>query len=209
MQKNLIHVAIVEDDRDICQTLALIIDGTPGYSCKKIFQNCESAIPEITTYRPDVVLMDINLPGMSGIEGTQKLKTALPDLDIIMLTIQMDDHSIFESLKAGASGYLIKNTPPAELLQAITEVHEGGAPMSTRIARKVLASFRTHSESPLSDRESEILRQLCDGQNYKVIAENLFVSGHTIRTHIKNIYRKLHVNSRAEAVKKAIKDKLI
>lgn len=205
----MIHVAIVEDDKDICQTLALIIDGTPGYSCQKTFHDCESAIPVLITYRPDVVLMDINLPGMSGIEGAKKLKTALPDLDILMLTVQADDHSVFESLRAGATGYLIKSTPPAELLQAISEVFEGGAPMSSQIARKVLQSFRPTSESPLSERETEILRQLCDGQNYKVIAENLFVSGHTIRTHIKNIYQKLHVNSRAEAVKKAMKDKLI
>ncbi|MEZ4775178.1 MAG: response regulator transcription factor [Bacteroidia bacterium] len=205
----MIHVAIIEDDKDICQTLALIIDGTPGYSCLKTFHDCESAIPDLTAFRPDVVLMDINLPGMSGIEGTKKLKTILPDLDILMLTVQADDNSVFESLRAGATGYLIKSTPPVELLQAISEVKEGGAPMSSQIARKVLQSFRTTSENPLTARETEILQQLCDGQNYKVIAENLFVSGHTIRTHVKNIYKKLHVNSRGEAVKKAIKDKLI
>ncbi|MDX2250261.1 MAG: response regulator transcription factor [Bacteroidia bacterium] len=205
----MIHVAIVEDDKDICQTLALIIDGTTGYSCQKTFHDCETALPVLISFRPDVALMDINLPGMSGIEGVKKLKAALPDLDILMLTVQADDNSVFESLRAGASGYLIKSTPPAELLAAITEVHEGGAPMSTQIARKVLQSFHTSSQTPLSERETEILRQLCDGQNYKVIAENLFVSGHTIRTHIKNIYKKLHVNSRGQAVKKAMKDKLI
>jgi DNA-binding NarL/FixJ family response regulator len=205
----MIHVAIIEDDHDIRQTLSLIIDGTPGYSCAKAYEDCESALDELIAYRPDVILMDINLPGMSGIEGVKKLKAALPDQDILMLTIQVDDHSVFESLRAGAAGYLMKDTPPAALLSAIKEVSEGGAPMSTKIARKVLQSFRTAPKSPLSDRETEILRQLCDGQNYKVIAENLFVSGHTVRTHIKNIYKKLHVNSRAEAVKKALKDKLI
>ena len=205
----MIHVAIVEDDHDIRQTLALIIEGTPGYSCAKAYEDCESAIDELLSYRPDVVLMDINLPGMSGIEGVKKLKEGLPDLDILMLTIQVDDQSVFNSLRAGAAGYLMKDTPPASLLNAIKEVTEGGAPMSANIARKVLQSFRTAPKSPLSDRETEILRQLCDGQNYKVIAENLFVSGHTVRTHIKNIYKKLHVNSRAEAVKKALKDKLV
>lgn len=205
----MIHVAIVEDDHDIRRTLALIIDGTPGFSCQFDYTDCETAVPGILKYRPDVVLMDINLPGMSGIEGVKKLKAKLPDLDIIMLTIQVDDHSVFESICAGATGYMIKSTPPASLLQAIQEVHEGGAPMSANIARKVLGSFKRSAESPLSDRETEILRLLCEGQNYKGIAEAIFVSGHTVRSHIKNIYRKLHVNSRAEAVKKAIRDKLV
>lgn len=205
----MIHVAIVEDDHDIRRTLALIIDGTPGFTCQFDYTDCESAIPEILKYKPDVVLMDINLPGMSGIEGVKKLKAKVPTLDIIMLTIQVDDHSVFESICAGATGYMIKSTPPANLLQAIQEVHAGGAPMSANIARKVLGSFKRNSESPLSDRETEILRLLCEGQNYKGIAETLFVSGHTVRSHIKNIYRKLHVNSRAEAVKKAIRDKLV
>ncbi|MCL4167024.1 UNVERIFIED_CONTAM: hypothetical protein GTU68_038340 [Idotea baltica] len=153
--------------------------------------------------------MDINLPGMSGIEGVKLLKEQKPDLDIIMLTVQVDDHSVFESICSGATGYMLKDTPPATLLNAIKEVTEGGAPMNTLIARKVLGSFKRNGSSPLTDRETEVLRQLCDGQNYKVIAEALFVSGHTVRTHIKNIYKKLHVNSRAEAVKKALRDKLI
>ena len=205
----MIHVAIVEDDHDIRRTLALIIDGTPGFSCQFDYSDCESAIPEILKYKPDVVLMDINLPGISGIEGVKKLKAQRPDLDIIMLTIQVDDHSVFESICAGATGYMIKSTPPAALLQAIEEVNKGGAPMSANIARKVLGSFRRSSDSPLSERETEILRLLCEGQNYKRIAEALFVSGHTVRSHIKNIYKKLHVNSRAEAVKKAMRDKLV
>lgn len=205
----MIHVAIVEDDHDIRQSLALIIDGTPGFVCQHAYQDCESALSGILDHRPDVVLMDINLPGMSGIEGVKQLKAKLEDTDFIMLTIQVDDHSVFESICSGATGYLLKNTPPAAILRAITEVREGGSPMSTNIARKVLTSFRRPVESPLSERETEILRQLCDGHNYKVIAESLFVSGHTVRTHIKNIYQKLHVNSRAEAVRRALKDKLV
>ncbi|MEL6632361.1 MAG: response regulator transcription factor [Bacteroidota bacterium] len=205
----MIHVSIVEDDRDIRRTLALIIDGTPGFSCARTYEDCETAIPDILDYKPDVVLMDINLPGMSGIEGVKQLKQARPELDILMLTVKVDNQSVFDSLCAGATGYLIKATPPTQLLAAIEEVYKGGSPMSMDIARKVLSSFHQPVTSPLTARETEILRRLCDGENYKTIAEALFVSGHTIRTHIKHIYAKLHVHSRAEAVKKALKDKLI
>lgn len=205
----MIHVAIVEDDPAIRQPLQLIIDGTPGYSCQYAYPAAEEALVELPRIRPDVVLMDINLPGITGIEAVQKLKVKLPDLDVIMLTVQVDDHSVFESLCAGASGYLIKSTPPARLLAAIDEVRAGGAPMSMQIARKVLQSFRRSTESPLTSRETDILRLLCEGQTYSSIAEALFVSGHTVRTHIKNIYQKLHVSSRAEAVRKAMRDKLV
>ncbi|MEM6343703.1 MAG: response regulator transcription factor [Bacteroidota bacterium] len=205
----MIHVGIVEDDKDIRESLALIIDGTPDFICQHAYESCEEAIPAFLDYKPDVVLMDINLPGITGIEGVKKLKPKLENTDFIMLTIQVDDHSVFESICSGATGYLLKNTPPTTLLRSIKEVREGGSPMSTNIARKVLTSFRRETESPLTERETEILRQLCDGHNYKVIAESLFVSGHTVRTHIKNIYQKLHVNSRAEAVRKAMKDKLV
>ncbi|MEM6722420.1 MAG: response regulator transcription factor [Bacteroidota bacterium] len=204
-----IHVAIVEDDSEIRNTLALIIDGTPGFHCQYQFNDCETAMAQIPEIYVQVWLMDINLPGISGIEGVRRLKPNFPDLDFIMLTINQDDDSIFDALRAGASGYLLKDTPPTELLRSIREVVKGGAPMSASIAIRVVQSFRQFSESPLSDRETEILKLLCEGQNYRSIADLLFVSPHTIRTHIKNIYRKLHVNSRAEAVKKAIDDRLI
>lgn len=204
-----IRVAIVEDDAEIRQTLGLIIDGTPGFQCSHQFPDGESALETLASAYVQVVLMDINLPGISGIDCVQQLKPKLPDLDFVMLTINQDDDSIFEALRAGASGYLLKDTPPAELLRSITEVVKGGAPMSTSIAMRIVKSFRQFQESPLSDRETEILKLLCNGQNYRSIAEQLFVSPHTVRTHIKNIYRKLHVNSRAEAVKKAIDDRLI
>lgn len=208
--KEIIHVAIVEDDDEIRQTLALIINGTPGYHCKHTFIDCESAIKELPGLYVNVVLMDIELPGMTGIQGIKKLKPLLPDIDFIMLTIKQDAESIFNSLCAGASGYLMKDTPPSDLLKSITEVSQGGSPMSTNIARKVILSFHQQVvESPLSDRETEVLQLLCDGQNYRSIAEKLFLSTHTVKSHIKNIYKKLHVNSRAEAVKKAIKDRLI
>ncbi|MCI4669271.1 MAG: response regulator transcription factor [Bacteroidia bacterium] len=205
----MIHVSIVEDDLDIQRTLALIIDGTPGFACTHTYNDGESAIVGILKHRPDVVLMDVNLPGKSGIECVKQLKEERPEMDIIMLTVKSDDKTVFDSLCAGATGYLLKHTPPVNLLVAIKEVHEGGAPMSMEIARKVLKSFQPTPHSPLSERETDILRKLCEGENYKSIAEALFISGHTVRTHIKNIYSKLHVNSRGEAVKKAIKNKLI
>ncbi len=205
----MLQVAIVEDDSEIRTTLGLIIDSTDGFCCQQLFNDCETAIKELPKDKPDVVLMDIDLPGISGIEGVKKLKASMPDTDFIMLTIHSEDASIFDSICAGATGYLLKSTPPTQLLHAIQEVHEGGSPMSAEIARRVVSSFRIASSSPLSERETEILRRLCDGENYKVIADALFVSGHTVRSHIKNIYKKLHVNSRAEAVKKAMKDKLV
>jgi len=208
-EKDKIEVAIVEDDSEIRKMLSLIIDRSPGYSCKKNYSDCESAVESIKKNPPDVVLMDIHLPKMSGIEGVQILKESLPETDFIMLTIQEDDDSVFNSLCAGATGYLLKDTSPVDLLNAIRDVRDGGSPMSPSIARKIISTFRLNMDSPLSKRETEILEQLCDGDNYKAIADSLFISGHTVRAHIKSIYKKLQVNSRAEAVRKAIKDKLI
>ncbi|UJH66617.1 response regulator transcription factor [Allomuricauda sp. SCSIO 65647] len=203
-----IHIAIVEDDNEIRQTLNLIIDGSSGFTCKYAFPDGESALASIGNLPVDIVLMDIDLPGRSGIEVTRQLKIENPELDIIMLTVQSDDDSIFESLCAGASGYLLKDTSPAELLVHIREVFEGGAPMSSTIARRIINSFRV-IENPLSERETEILRMLSKGLNYKEIAEKAFLSPHTVKSHIKNIYSKLHVGNRAEAIYKAIKQKLI
>jgi DNA-binding NarL/FixJ family response regulator len=209
MSINNIHVAIVEDDPEIRKLLQIVVDGSPGFSCFHTFEDAESALEGLPAYRPKLVLMDIHLPGMSGIACTRKLVKLLPDTDIIMLTIQEDDESVFDSLCAGASGYLIKNTPPAQLIEALEEANRGGSPMSPQIARKVVKSFRPKSKSPLSDRETEVLRLLCKGENYRSIAEALFVSTNTIKAHIKNIYHKLQVNTRAEAVSQALKDKLI
>ncbi len=210
MNENLpIQVAIVEDEDEIRQTLALIIDGTNGFSCKHTFSDCESALKILPEAFVNVVLMDINLPGMSGIEGVKQLKPVLPEVDFMMLTINKEDEVIFDAISAGASGYLVKDTPPADLLRAITEVTQGGAPMSTYIARRVVQSFHRTAASPLTERETEILRLLCDGLNYKTIAGQLFISANTVRVHIKNIYEKLHVSSRAQAVSTAINKKLI
>lgn len=204
-----IKVAIVEDDDEIRILLAMLIGKSPGYSCEQTFSNCNNILAELSQDPPDVILMDIELPGISGIEGVKKLTTALPGTHFIMLTIRDDDNTIFDALSAGASGYLLKDTPPVKLLNGIREVVEGGAPMTPAIARRVTASFKTKTDSPLSERETEILQALCDGHHYNAVAESLFISGHTVRSHIKNIYRKLQVNSRAEAVSKAIKDRLV
>ena len=208
MKNETIHIAIVEDDNEIRQTLSLIIDGSRGFSCKYAFPDGESAIASIPALPIDVVLMDINLPGKSGIEVTRQLKKECPELDFIMLTVLSDDDSIFESLCVGASGYLLKDTDPTDLLVHIKEVFDGGSPMSSQIARRIINSFRI-IENPLSNRETEVLKMLSKGMNYKEVAEDIFLSPHTIKTHIKNIYSKLHVNSRAEAIYKAIKQKLI
>jgi len=203
-----IHIAIVEDDNEIRQTLTLIIDGSLGFSCKYAFPDGESAMASIANLPIDVVLMDIDLPGKSGIEATRYLKQKCPQVDFIMLTVQSDDDSIFESLCVGASGYLLKDTNPADLLIHIKEVYDGGSPMSSQVARRIINSFRI-IDNPLSDRETEVLKMLSKGMNYKEVASDLFLSPHTVKTHIKNIYTKLHVNSRAEAIYKAIKQKLI
>jgi len=198
-----ISVSIVEDNNEIRQTIALIIDGTPGFNCKYSFADAETAVKEIPDIVVDVVLMDIDLPGISGISGMKKIKEKSPEIDFIMLTIHKDSDTVFRALCAGASGYLVKEPPPMELLRCIREVYKGGAPMSASIARKVIGSFHRKVKNPLSERESEVLQLLCDGLNYKAIAEDKFISPETVKSHIKNIYRKLEVNNRAAAVSKA------
>lgn len=208
----MIRVAIVEDDEPIRSSLELILEDSPGYRCTMSFQNAEDALRGLPVDPPDVVMMDIGLPGMSGVEATRLLRETLPDTDVVMLTAMDDDDAVFNSLCAGATGYLIKSIPPTQLLQSIDEVFRGGSPMSASIARRVIRSFRTEGTGDsvsLTKRESEILEHLCNGENYRVIADALFISGHTVRSHIKNIYEKLQVNSRAEAVRKAVRERLI
>ena len=208
-EQEMINVAIVEDDHEIRDSLAILINGTAGFSCVYKFCDCESAIPVILDDPLDVILMDIGLPGMSGIEGIRILKEKLPEINILMLTVHGDSKVVFEALCAGACGYLIKDTPPTKLLEAIREAYCGGAPMSTQIARMVVESFKIHPHSELTNRETEVLTQLCKGKSYRMIAETLFISEETVRRHIKNIYRKLEVSSKSEAVAKALKEKIV
>lgn len=204
-----IQVAIIEDEAEIRSLLEQIINLSPGYSCTRVYASCEEGIPKLVADPPDVVLMDINLPGMDGIAGTTLLTQQVKDLNIIMLTIQEDPDLIYQSLCAGAMGYLLKDTPPVRLLQAIDEVQQGGSPMTPSIARKVAISFRPVTDFDLSDREKEVLLRLTKGENYNTIAEDLFISGHTVRTHIRNIYKKLQVSSRGEAVSSAMRNKIV
>lgn len=206
----MIKVSIVEDDHRIRESLAVLIDGGDNIRCISTYASAEEAVAEIPVKKPDVVLMDINLPKMSGIECVRKLKTAMPKLQILMLTMYEDDDLVFQSLMAGASGYLVKRTSPAELLQAIEEVHSGASPMSGKIARTVVEYFqKLQTSSPqdenLSKREQEILDLLVKGYRYKEIADALSISFETVRSHLKNIYDKMHVHSRTEAVVKYLR----
>ncbi|MCX6169798.1 MAG: response regulator transcription factor [Ignavibacteriales bacterium] len=212
----MIKVAIIEDNNTIREGLAALINGTSGYSCIGSYSDCESFLPKLSTMDIDVALMDIGLPGMSGIDGIAKAKKIKPELNILMLTIYEDSQSVFKALCAGACGFLVKKTPPSRLLEAIKDAYEGGAPMSSLIARQVINVFRqTQGKSPdeeetnLSSREIEVLTSLSDGNNYQEIADRLFISVDTVRHHIRNIYRKLHVHSQSEAVAKAIRKGLI
>ncbi|RMG27827.1 MAG: DNA-binding response regulator [Bacteroidetes bacterium] len=210
MNPDSIYVALVEDDPEIRQLIRLILEGSPGFCCAGVFEDAASALKKVPELYADVLLMDIGLPDMSGIDCVSLLKEQLPGLDIIMLTVQEDQESVFQSLCAGATGYLVKETPPAELLAAIEEARRGGAPMSSHIARKVIQSFhQPKSNSELSEREMQVLRMLCDGHNYKTIAEALFISTNTVKAHIKHIYKKMQVNTRAAAVKKALRNRLV
>lgn len=212
----MIKVAIIEDNNTIREGLAALINGTTGYSCVGSYSNCEAFLSKLLSIDVNVALMDIGLPGISGIEGIARSKKIKPELNILMLTVYEDSQSVFKALCAGACGYLVKKTPPSKLLEAIKDANEGGAPMSSLIARQVIDVFqKTQSktkeddDSGLSSREIEVLTSLSDGNNYQEIADRLFISVDTVRHHIRNIYRKLHVHSQSEAVAKAIRKGLI
>jgi DNA-binding NarL/FixJ family response regulator len=202
-----ITVSIVEDNRDTREALAARVNQSPSLRCLNTYANGELAVLGIPSEKPDVVLVDINLPGMSGIECVAKLKQQLPQLPMLMITTYEETELIFNSLRAGAKGYLLKNTPPNELIQAIEQIHAGGAPMTMQIARKVVDHFyrvqKASSEmEQLSKREEEVLALLAKGLLYKEISESLNISLHTVRTHLHRIYEKLHVQSRTEATVK-------
>ncbi len=203
----IIKVVMVDDEADLRENIAGFIDAAKGFRCVNAYASAEQALVGIAQDQPDVVLMDINLGGMSGIECVRQLKPRMPATQIVMLTVFEDTEKIFSALAAGASGYLLKRLAPAKLLEAIREVHEGGSPMSAPIARKVVQSLQKESaaadaSAELSPREREVLNGLAEGQVYKQIADRLGVSIHTVRNYIRRIYEKLHVQSRTEAVAK-------
>lgn len=200
-------VAIVEDDDDVRQSLRSVMERAEGLRCVGDFATAEDALREIPEIRPDILLMDINLPGMSGVECVRRLGPVVPEMLILMLTVHDDTETIFEALSAGASGYLLKPVLTAELLEAMRDVQAGGAPMTSNIARKVVRSFKKPAAvddgcEPLSPRETEILDLLAQGYSYKEIADQLGISYRTVSTHIERIYTKLHVHSRSQAVAK-------
>lgn len=205
-----ITISIVEDNDKVRATLARVLDRAEGFRCLSQHASAENALKELPGLRPEVVLMDINLPGMNGVECVRQLKQLAPEVQVMMLTVYEDTDSIFNALAAGATGYLLKRTPQAQLLEAIREVHRGGSPMTTHIARKVVASFQ-QAQTPaqpaenLSPREQEVLDCLAQGFLYKEIAEKLGISYETVHTYIRRIYEKLQVRTRTEAVAKFLR----
>lgn len=209
-----IRVLVVEDDRSTRDGLAMLIDGTPGYECVGRFRSVEETLNSLGRETPNVLLLDIHLPGMLGSEGIGDLKDKYKSVQILMLTINADEDRVFESICKGACGYLLKNTPPAKLLEAIRETHHGGAPMSPEIARKVVTLFqKTGPPEKINERltpqEMRLLRLLVEGQTYQGAADALKISVHTARNHIRSIYDKLHVHSKSEAVCKALRSRII
>lgn len=205
-----IAIAIVEDQRRTREGLAALLAGTPGLRLCHAFASMEQALAGIGDAPPDVLLTDIGLPGMSGIDGVRLLRERWPQLRMLILSVHGDDDHVFAAICAGACGYLLKDTPPHKLLEAITQVHAGGAPMSPEVATRVLAMFQRFApprgvDHDLTDRELEVLRRLSSGLGYKQIAAALTVSLDTVRFHLRNIYGKLHVHSKSEAVMAALR----
>lgn len=204
-----IRVSIVDDEADLRENIAGYVGAAKGFQCISIHSSAEEALAQLPKEKPDVVLMDINMGGMNGIECVRQLKPQMRDTQMVMLTVFEDTEKIFSALSAGASGYLLKRLAPEKLLEAIREVHEGGSPMSAPIARKVVQSLQVHrpadDTAELSPREREVLDGLAEGQAYKQIADKLNVSIHTVRNYIRRIYEKLHVRSSAEAVAKYLR----
>ena len=215
----IIAVAIIEDQREVREGVAVLINGTKGYRCTSSYRSMEEALARIggsapDAVVPDAVLVDIGLPGMSGIEGIRLLKERFPNMTLLAFTVYDDDENIFDALCAGASGYLLKNTPPTRLLEGLREVVTGGAPMSPEVARKVIRLFREvrppeRANYQLTPQETEVLRLLVEGHHYKTAAAELGISINTVSFHLRNVYAKLQVHSKSEAVTKALRDRLV
>jgi DNA-binding NarL/FixJ family response regulator len=210
----MIKVMLYEDNPQLREGLTMLIDGSDGFTVLASYKNCDNVTDEVDAWKPDVILMDIDMPGTNGIEGLKRIRAKNSDVKILMLTVFDDNKNVFEAIRSGANGYVLKKTPPAKLLEYIEEAASGGAPMTASIATQVLKMFSqvntTQNEDyNLSDREKQVLQLLVDGYSYKMIASEMFISIDTVRSHIKKIYEKLHVNSKSEAVAKAFKDKLL
>jgi len=209
-----ISVSIIEDRREIREGLAMLINGTEGYRCIGEYRSMEEALDQIGRELPDVALLDIGLPGMSGIAGLRILKERYPDMLLVILSVHEDDERIFDAMCAGASGYLLKKTPPVKLLESLTEAVQGGAPMSPEVARRVISLFREirppeRAEYDLTPHETRLLKLFVKGHNYKTAAKELGVTVHTISFHLRSIYEKLQVHSKSAAVAKALENRLV
>jgi DNA-binding NarL/FixJ family response regulator len=210
-----IRVTIFEDNKHLRESLFYLVNGTPGFICTGAYPDCNDAVFHITKDTPDVVLMDIEMPGLNGIEGVKLIKRKFPDMQVLMQTVFHDETNIFNAICAGASGYILKSTTPADYIEAIRDVYNGGSPMTGSIARKVLELFQKNVQPEikpdyqLTPKEKEMLHFMVQGKSFKMIAEAAGISYETVRTHMKNIYAKLHVNSNTEAVSKVLKEKLL
>ena len=205
----MIRVLVYEDNSQLRDGLAILLSGTAGFEFAGSFPDCSNIVDECEALTPDVILMDINMPRVDGLEGLKRIRKVNPGVKILMLTVFDDNQNVFEAIKSGANGYLLKKTPPAKLLEYIQDAQTGGAPMTSSIAAQVLKMFTGgHSQVNfnLSERETTVLGLLVNGHSYKMIAADLFISIDTVRSHIKKIYEKLHVNSKSEAVAKALKN---
>jgi DNA-binding NarL/FixJ family response regulator len=205
----MIEIAIIEDDAVIRDDLKRLFESADDMQCIGAFEKFEDAMEILKKEKPDVVLLDIRLPGIDGIEGMKEVKPFLSETDFLMLTVHEESELVFRALKSGATGYLDKSASEEKILSAIREIYDGGAPMTSRIARLVLGSFRAAESSDLTVREKDVLEALVNGNTYKEISYNLKITVGTVRHHIKSIYRKLHVHSKSEAVARALKDKIV
>ena len=203
------RVVIVEDNPELRELYAFLVNGIDNYSVIAVYDNAESAISDLMRNKPDLIIMDLELPGMSGIEGIGHIKKKYPRIEILVISILENDESVFQALAAGASGYLSKASGILEIEKALIQLEEGGAYMTSRIARKVIESFQKNHFSPLTKRETEVLSLIAKGRTYTMIADDLNIASDTVKSHIKNIYSKLHVDSKAEAISVALREKFI
>ena len=209
-----VTIVVIEDVREVRDGLSILINGTPGFRCTGSFRTMEDALAGMSAARPHVILTDIGLPGMSGIEGIGILRERFADVPVLALTVYDDDENVFNAICAGASGYLLKNTPPGRLLESLQEVADGGAPMSPEIARRVLALFRQYrpparAPSELTPQEIALLKLMVEGHHYKTAASEMGISINTVSFHLRHIYQKLQVHSKTEAVARALRDRLV